>query len=96
MTRLLITAIALLLNACATPSEHQPVQIAWVKLDDVTTQCGKFTNGCFVVRQGGVCHVYTRKPRGIWDDEVHRTLGHEARHCFEGYFHGKDRLPGML
>ena len=38
-----------------------------------------------------VCTIYTVEPTDL-DDEKTRVLGHEALHCFEGVYHGQDKL----
>lgn len=40
-------------------------------------------NGCYKLVDN-VCHVYTSAKNGR--DEM-RVLGHEVRHCFDGYYH---------
>jgi hypothetical protein len=33
------------------------------------------------------CTVYTARPDSKEDPQLHDTLGHEVRHCFQGAFH---------
>lgn len=77
-------ALCLLLTGCASDGMH----IRWEQHDFKTLQevCavpGKVrVAGCYK-RAGSQCVVMTY--RG--DKELHDTLGHEVRHCFEGAFH---------
>lgn len=75
----------LLLTACAGPS-GPVVPMAWVPMDNVQEKCGHGAHGCYRWNSG-VCTLYTRNPRGPYDEPLHNTLGHEARHCFQGDFH---------
>ena len=76
---------------------HAELYVDWKQLPDEEIQaiCNAplkqgekilSVNGCYRLI-GPICRVYTRKPTGPNDAEVHRTLGHEVRHCFEGAFH---------
>lgn len=92
------TLIATLLLLAS--SAHAETYVDWVTLPEAELQqaCNVplsaqdtspdiKVNGCYRMK-GPVCRVYTRKPTDANDQEVHRTLGHEIRHCFEGKFHG--------
>lgn len=64
--------------------------IRWVVLDDVTQYCSRISGipaynhlapiAC-ATWQNNTCTIYTSKKTS------HLILGHELRHCFEGYFH---------
>ena len=92
--RLAAALVALSLCACAAIPEQQPnsatasegMRIAWVRVDNVTSVCGNAL-GCYRIR-GGICFVYTRHARTIFDVGLHQILGHEIQHCFDGDFHG--------
>lgn len=94
-----LAAALILLAGCTTgPAQH----IEWRQLEPqaLAQACSKYSgeglqmmlrrgdraNGCYR-REGSACVVYTRAPSGPDDVDLHRTLGHEARHCFEGLFH---------
>jgi len=87
--------IIALLPACApNPTVDNPDEIIvrWVRMQpsEVRAKCGADAEACFRTTQGK--HViYTRKPTGPYDEQLHRALGHELRHGFEGYFHGTAR-----
>jgi len=42
--------------------------------------------GCYR-RAFNECIVYTARPESGEDPQIHDTLGHEVRHCFQGAFH---------
>ncbi len=94
MTRATLAIIALLLGACATGPAPDIVKVKWVKVDNIDKQCGIHNNGCFDMR-ADVCHVYTRAPKSPYDTDTHRTLGHEVRHCFEGFFHPPEQRRSL-
>lgn len=58
-------------------------------MDNVKDKCGSDAAACYEVR-GGICYVYTQKPRAVFDTKLHEAMGHEMRHCFEGDFHPRE------
>lgn len=73
---------------------HQRVSknptVKWIVLDDATPHCSRLSGipmhnnlapiAC-ATWSNDICTIYTSKKTS------HMVLGHELRHCFEGYFH---------
>lgn len=80
---------ALFLVGCAI-SPNEGMIVYWHKhesRDDLHKACNARLYkdspiGC-AQKAGNVCRIHTRTD----DAELHDTLGHELRHCFEGAFH---------
>lgn len=88
--------------ATLAPTSQDTHRIEWVQLEhpQLAEACAQYVGegtkmrrvvdpaieGCFK-RGPDRCTVYTLPARGPEDETVHRTLGHEVRHCFEGLFH---------
>lgn len=78
-------AIVACLALCGCATDGMTIrwqQHGFKELQEVCASGLKRVVGCYQ-RAGSVCVVHTY--RG--DKELHDTLGHEVRHCFEGAFH---------
>ena len=95
---LILAGLILLLCGCASaPSQERgAVLVRWhmASLAEVNEICNagmpakhrKSVWGCYR-RTFDQCTVYTAKPDSREDPQLHDTLGHEVRHCFQGAFH---------
>lgn len=94
MPRLL--ALLLLLAGCASQPERFTIEWHEVSLAELSQICGEGTNnspdlmGC-QIDGFRVCKIFTL-PKSVWEqrgdiDKYHTALGHEVRHCRDGYFH---------
>src|SRR5215510_8547813 len=93
----LIAALLLLCGCAATrPQESGAITVRWqmASLAEVNEICNagvsakhrKSVWGCYR-RTFDQCTVYTASPDSREDAQLHDTLGHEVRHCFQGAFH---------
>jgi hypothetical protein len=86
MKTLWILAI-LILSGCASDG----IKVMWYQLpnDELQQVCRRGmwpVVGC--AKPGPLsCHIYTLEVSREKREDLHETLGHELRHCFEGKFH---------
>jgi hypothetical protein len=94
---LLLAPLLLLAGCASTPSpESGAIVVRWhiASLAEVNEICNagmpakqrKSVWGCYR-RTFDQCTVYTAGPDSREDPQLHDTLGHEVRHCFQGAFH---------
>ena len=110
---LLLCALLLacsLFMGCAPLSPTRELRVQWLELEPpaLTQQCypGKYPpggvapglHGCFEFRFGGGCTIYTLPESARpTERDYHETVGHELRHCRDGYFHDEElHLPGPV
>ncbi len=66
--------------------------VRWIQVDNVQKTCGEIKGSPFLTPVLAcadyrnyflfhVCSIYSSQKLTMW------TLGHEMRHCFQGYFH---------
>jgi hypothetical protein len=105
MHRIVIVALALLLQACANTTNEareRGVILVWNRVEDTQAACQELMGrkeiyairGCSKwsdtqARGARVCNVYTRLPKTETDTQAFATLGHEVMHCFEGNWHDR-------
>ena len=70
---------------------NDEVTITWKRFDsykEVSNACGvDNVKGCASYNlKNKTCTIYSLNPRGL-DDIATCTLGHEAKHCFDGAYH---------
>lgn len=99
--RLALAAALALLSACASaprPESQGPVEVAWVRADDVQRVCQGFSRrkeflavlGCSRwSTESRRCEIYAPEPRSESDLQRFATLGHELMHCFDGNWHDR-------
>jgi hypothetical protein len=92
----LFAIILLLISGCSSLPGKLPhtkdvdtVTVTWVRVtnnQEMLKYCPPDTLGCAKPNGLFACTIYAYEPTKIGDLQM-LTLGHEALHCFIGYFH---------